>query len=300
MTRLTDIRKPLDQFTEMFADEIPKDDSLDYYVNRRTDEGETFLQLKTHSNDLISRLVLEEYIVRGRMHGTVITAYPKPTYEIPIFFCQIGGVGDRSIAVLDLSPTTPDVDYSPLIPVHQEYAERLGLEPTTTGWLQSICSPYLLHCNYAELDEDLYVEAMTAYCRVWLDHYYRPAVPVADRQREELVTNLIYKFKFQLHHHDPAYGFFARSWGKPAADAFVQLECGDHPAFLPPTDLESTLKGWHDDATHVVWDEPAQVVVMALPEADQERTRRDVERRALADGFGIITLTLLARYAGTA
>jgi len=299
MTRLTNMCKPIDLFREKFAAEFDAADRMVYDVNRQVGDDETFLRLEAYATPTLARLVIEEYMVHTKMHGTVITTYPKVDNEIPIFFCQIGGVGDRSIAVLDISPTTADLDYTPLIPVYEKYRELLGLKPSSTAWLQAICSPYLLHCNYAEMDEELFVEAMVAYYDVWLEHYYRPAVPATSPDRIERITNAVYKFKFQLHHHDPAYGFFAKAWGKPAADAFVDLECGDYPAFLPPKDLDDKIRLWHNEISHVLWTEEAQRTVMAGGEAEQDERRSRVEAAVLADGFGIITPDLLARYAST-
>lgn len=296
MAQLANVREPLDRFRGLFDEYISSEDHIEFFANHRTAEGDTFLRLETHVAPNLARLVLEEYVVRGKMHGTVITAFPSAETELPVFFCQIGGIGDRSIAVLDISPTTPDLDLTPLEPVHAKYSELLGLEPTKSHWLQSICSPYLLHCNYAELDTGLYVEAMVEYCRTWIDHYYRSAVPVATERRRALVENAIYKFKYQLHHHDPAYGIFAKSWGKPVADAFVFLECGDHPAYAPPDALESEIKPWHDEDRKLLWSRSAQEELMQQPAPLQEHAREAVESAARADGMGIITPELLRKY----
>ena len=50
---------------------------------------------------------------------------------------------------------------------------------------------------------------MVEYCRLWIERYHRPALSAGPSPRSELISNAIYKFKYQLHHHDPAYGFFA-------------------------------------------------------------------------------------------
>lgn len=296
MTRLQDIREPLERFRELFGAQLPVDDRMDFYANRVTPEGETFLRLETYATPLLSRLVMEEYVVGGRMHGTVIMAIPRPETELPVFFFQLGGVGERSIGVLDISPTTPDLDLTPLEPLHKEYGQRLGLEPTTVAWLKTVCSPYLLHCAYKELDEGLYVEAMVEYCRLWIERYHRPALSAGPSPRSELISNAIYKFKYQLHHHDPAYGFFAKSWGKATADAFLDLECGDPPAMLPPVDLEPGVKPWHDVDRHLVWDADAQRTVMGSEPAQQDAWRARIEDLAAAEGLGIITPGLLERF----
>jgi Ferredoxin-dependent bilin reductase len=296
MTRLQDAREPLERFRALFAAALPAADRMEFYANRVTPEGETYLRAETYSTPLLARLVLEEYVVGGRMHGVVIMALPRPEIELPIFFFQLGGIGPRSIAVLDISPTTPDLDLSALAPAHKKYRELLGLEPTTVGWLKSVCSPYLLHCAYKDLDEDLYVDAMTEYFTVWFEQFYRSNASQQPTTRPQQVSNALYKFKYQLHHFDPAYEFFVKAWGTATADAFVDLECGDPPSFRAPTFLDQGVKPWHDVERNLVWSDVAQRQVMEREPSEQEALRARVEERAASDGMGIITGELLAAY----
>jgi len=296
MPRLTDVRAPIDRFLAAFAGEVAPEGRLDFHVARHSPEGDTWLRVESYTTPLLARLVLEEYVIGGRMRGIVVMAFPRPEYELPIFTVQLGGVGDRSIALLDLSPTVPDADLSPLAPIAERHRVALGLEPTETAWLQGICSPHLLHANYRELDEERFVDAVGDYADVWLDSFYRPGPPAAEGPRRDLVANAIYKFKHQLHHHDPAYGFFARAWGNAAADAFVEIECGDDPAYVHRVPGEDAPKPWVDAERRIVWEEPAQAEVLAAPEDQQGTWRERVESGASADGFGIVTLEVLRRY----
>ena len=177
MARLTDVRAPIDRFLAAFAGELEPADRMDFHVARHSPEGDTWLRVESYATPLLARLVLEEYVIGGRMRGIVVMAFPRPEYELPIFTVQLGGVGDRSIALLDLSPTVPDADLSPLAPIAERHRAALGLEPTETAWLQGICSPHLLHANYRELDEERFVDAVGDYAGVWLDSFYRPGPP---------------------------------------------------------------------------------------------------------------------------
>jgi hypothetical protein len=137
---------------------------------------------------------------------------------------------------------------------------------------------------------------MAEYFTVWNECYYGAGL-LSSTERGTVVTNRIFKFKHQLHHHDPAYGFFARAWGKPTADAFVDLEVGDHPAYLPPDSLEpSEIKPWRDADRNIVWTEPAQRTVLGAPEHQQGAWRERVEAGAATDSFGIVTPEILALY----
>jgi len=290
------ILAPLKHFYETFKDEMSVDDHVEFYCNHMTADGETFLRLETYDSEKLARVVMEEYSIKSKMRGSVIMTLPKADQNVPIFFFQIGGRGDRSIAVLDISPTLQTIDYAPLVPVYEKYHELLELGDSKVAWLQKVCSPYLLHCQYDEIDCDLFLEAMRAYLDVWLEHYYRPAQEITAGGEIERATNAIYKFKWVLHHYDPAYGIFAKSWGKAAADAFVNLECSDHPAYRPPADLDAKVKHWDNKELNVVWTEAAQLrATEDTPAADQADIRARVENAAAEARFGIITPELYDR-----
>ena len=208
------ILAPLKHFHDTFRAEMSVDDHIEFFCNRKTDEGETFLRLETYDSEKLSRIVMEEYSIKSKMNGSVIMTFPRHDTDVPIFFFQIGGRGDRAIAVLDISPTHPDIDYAPLVPVYEKYHELLGLGDSKVAWLQKTCSPYLLHCQYDTIDCDLFLEAMRAYLDIWLEVYYRAGTQLAHERDIDIVTNAIYKFKYVLHRYDPAYGIFARSWGQ--------------------------------------------------------------------------------------
>lgn len=291
------ILRPLKYFYATFKDQMHVEDHMEFYCNRKTEGGETSLRAETYHADKLARVVMEEYSIRSKMRGSVIMTLPLHDNDIPIFFFQIGGRGDRSIAVLDISPTLARIDYSPLVPVYEKYHELLGLGDSKVAWLQKICSPCLLHCQYDQIDCELFLEAMEQYLKIWIEHYYRAGADLTDASEIELVTNAIYKFKYVLHHYDPAYGIFAKAWGKAAADAFVSLECSDYPAYRPPESLDSKVKQWDNDELNLVWTEQAQLQAMQAQRAGQERIRARVERQAAAAGFGIITPEIYRRYA---
>lgn len=123
----------------------------------------------------------------------MIILLPEPTYNVPIFMFQLGGNDTQSIALLDISPTLPAMDYGPL-------------------------------------DEDLFMEASREYLRIWIEHYYKPGAAHSSRGDIETATSAILRYKKILHESDPAHGIFSKAWGKKVADAFMYLETRDYPA----------------------------------------------------------------------
>lgn len=294
------LNEPLKRFFDLFQDEMSVDDHMEFYANHKVDDGETFLRMETYTTNKLSRVIMEEYSVKSDMRGNVIVANPKPTNDVPYFFFQLGGKEDRSIAVLDISPTLPSIDYGPLIPVYEKYSKALGLGPTKVQWMTKTCSPYLLSCQYEPMDDALFIEAMCEYFKVWHEHYYLPGKELEDQADIERATNAIYKFKWVLHHHDPAYKIFSKSWGKTVADAFVFLECADHPAYRPAEGEEAKVKTWVNWDLNIQWTEGAQLAVLTAPEAEQAALRERIEARAAEAGMGIITPALLEQLADRA
>jgi len=291
------MKGPLKDFADAFGKYMDDDDVMQFYSNRRVGRKQTFLSSDFRKADKMSVIIVEEYEARGKLKGNVVVAFPEPEYDIPIFNFQLGGNGVQSIALLDLSSTTPDTDYSPLVPVFEEYRDRLGMEPSTVEWVNSIFSPYHLHCHYAELDTDLFLEAMRAYLDIWIRHYYLPAKKVIDEEKTEVITNAIYKFKHVLHSNDPAYGIFAKEWGKSVADAFWYLETRDYPPLpMPPDGEHGKFKAWYNSDRRILWEREAQEKVLEAPESYHQIIRDAIEKRVADAGLGMITREVFDKY----
>jgi hypothetical protein len=136
--------------------------------------------------------------------------------------------------LLDISPTCADIDYSPLQPVFEKYRDILNIKPPKLKWVREISSPYLLHCQYEELDAELFMAAAFEYLEIWLQHYYEPGKALATAAEKQAAREAVYRFKRVLHDNDPAYKLFKRDWGQPVADAFFYVETRDEPALAMP------------------------------------------------------------------
>jgi hypothetical protein len=135
----------------------------------------TYLLSELYSADRLAVVILEEYGVREKLKGNVMLTLPEPEWDIPIFMFQLGGNERQKIALLDISPTLPSIDYAPVIPVFEKYRDRLRMEPSKVEWVNRICLPSLLHCQYDVLDTEVFLEATREYLQLWIDHYYLPA-----------------------------------------------------------------------------------------------------------------------------
>ena len=120
---------------------------MEFYSNRKKNGTETSLRSDIYSADKLSAVIVEEYSIKSKMNGNVVIALPTPEYDTPIFTFQLGGNESQSIALLDISPTLPDTDYTPLVKTYEHYRDLLGVEESKIDWVKSISSPYLLHCQ---------------------------------------------------------------------------------------------------------------------------------------------------------
>jgi len=225
---------PLGTFHHLFDEYLDKENYSQFFANKQTAGKDTYLRTDIYSAASLADVILEEYGVRDKLRGNVIMALPEPTCNVPIFFFQLGGNNKQKIAMLDISPTQPDVDYTPLLPVYEKYRSLLDIQPCKLDWVNSISSPYLLQREYGDLDTELFLEAMYEYLIIWIDHFYLPAKKLQDPEKVETATATIREFKRVLHGNDPAYGIFSKAWGKPVADAFFYLETRHHPSLPIP------------------------------------------------------------------
>jgi len=225
---------PLKMFHELFGDRLSHDNFIQFFTNGVRKGTSTYLLSEIYKAPNLADVILEEYGVREKLKGNVMLTLPDPGYDIPIFMFQLGGNETQKIALLDISPTLPNVDYGPLIPTFEKYRDILGVPPSKIEWVNQICSPYLLHCQYDALDTENFLKATREYLRIWIEHYYLPGKPIGREEDRACALDRVYRFKEILHANDPAYGIFAKAWGKPVADAFFYLETQSHPALPPP------------------------------------------------------------------
>jgi len=225
---------PLGTFYGLFEKYLDAEDCAQFFSNKKQAGRDTYLQTDIYGADKLADVILEEYGVRNKLHGNVIIILPDPGYDIPIFFFQLGGNKQQKFATLDISPVSQHIDYTPLLTVFEKYQQLLDIKPGKIDWVRDICSPYLLQVEYADLDTELFLEAMYEYLHVWIEHYYTGAEKLQSKADIEAATRAIYKFKQVLHENDPAYGIFSKAWGKPVADAFFYLETRHHPALPLP------------------------------------------------------------------
>jgi hypothetical protein len=292
------MKGPLKMFMERFGQFLREDDYQQFFSNRRQNGRDTYLSSDFRRADKLSSVILEEYGIRNKLGGNVIFVIPDPAWDVPFYMFQLGGNGKQIIALLDIPPTHPDMDYGPLIPVWEKYRKALNIGEAKIEWVMTTASPYLLHCQYGEVDMELFNEAAAAYLDVWIEHYYKPGRKLESQADIDIVTNAIYKYKHVLHANDPAYGIFEKSWGKPVADAFHFVECQEHPSLPLSHETDPYALVWENKELNVMWTLAAQERFEKEPGAAQNGLRSAMEKRARESHIGMITPEIYDRLRG--
>lgn len=285
----TKMKGPLKMFMDRFGEYVREDDYQQFFSNRRQTGRDTYLSSDFRRADKLSSIILEEYGIRNKLQGNVILVVPDHEYAVPVYMFQLGGNGRQTIALLDIAATHPDMDYSPLIPVYEKYRKALNIGEAKIEWVLTTASPCLLHCQYGEVDTELFNEAAAAYLDVWIEHYYKPGRKLEAQTDIDIVTNAIYKYKHVLHANDPAYGIFEKSWGKPVADAFHYVESQEHPALPLSHETDPYARVWENTELNVMWTLAAQQRLEQEPAQAQTGLREMMEKRARHAHFGMIT-----------
>lgn len=294
------IKGPLKMFMDRFGRYLRDDDYQQFFSNRRQAGKDTYLSSDFYRAEKLSAVILEEYGVRGKLQGNVMLIYPEPAWDVPIFAFQLGGNKRQFIALLDIVATRPGMDYGPLLAVEDKYRAALGLGKSKVDWINKIHSPHLLHCQYEPIDSALFLEATEAYLDVWIRHYYEPGRRLENQHDIDIASNAIYKFKHVLHANDPAYGIFEKSWGRPVADAFHYVETCEEPRLPMPEDADPYAPVWENTELNVMWTLAAQRRFEEEPDHVREGLREELERRARAAHFGMITPEVYDRLRGLA
>ena len=180
----------------------------------------------------------------------------------------------------------------------EDYHARLELKEPKLKWITQISSPYILQCQYHPLDDELFLEALHDYLKIWIEHYYKPAKRLESDNDIETVTYTVHNYKQVLHANDPAYKNFSRDWGKMVADAFLYLETRDQPDLHEPAarNAEDSIPPWKNDKLNILWTAEAQSRVMEAPQEVHQIIRDAVEKNAASASVKVITLDAFDRF----
>jgi hypothetical protein len=154
-------------------------------------------------------VILEEYGVREKLKGNVMLTLPDPGYDVPIFMFQLGGNETQKIALLDISPTLPNVDYSPLLPAFEKYRDLLKVPPShRVGERDLLTLAPALPVRHPDTGCSWRPRRSTSD----LDRALLPARQAALQERTGTRQPALSSVQGSPHANDPAYGIFAKAW----------------------------------------------------------------------------------------
>ncbi len=288
----------LDDTVDIIFDELEsvfdKDDYTEYLAARSTGDRKTQSRFRYYEAEKLSRIVLEQYVIKSRTYGVVFNIYPQPEYGIPIFTYQLGGnIPDRVIFVLDIVPTISTEVPAELGKQHKKFISRMEAPGSTQDWIKPITSEQLLVCQYEPLDPELIREAVREYARIWRRVYYTPAEATIGGEQEKRAVEEILEFKRVLHANDAGLAIYERAFGKKMVRAIEEAAFGSEPSITAPVG-ESSAEPEDDDTSFqedgtVTWTEKAKGYVQEAPAFVRGRIKRRAEKKAQDLGIDEIT-----------
>jgi hypothetical protein len=288
----------LDDTVDIIFDELEgvfdKDNYTEYSAAKSTGERKTQSRFRYYETEKLSRIVLEQYEIKSKMHGVVFNIYPQPEYGIPIFTYQLGGsIPERVIFVLDIIPTVRADVPSELRKQHQKFVLRMQSPGATQDWIKPITSEQLLVCQYEPLDPELIREAVREYARIWRRVYYTPAEATIGGEQEKRAVEKILEFKRVLHANDAGLAIYERNFGKKMVRAIEEAAFGSEPSITDPvgeSNVEPEIEdeSFQEDGT-LIWTERARDYVQEAPAFVRGRIRRRAEKKAQELGIDEIT-----------
>jgi len=269
------VKSPLlDDTVDIIFDELEgvfdEDDYAEYSAAKSTGDRKTQSRFRYYEAEKLSRIVLEQYVIKSRTYGVVFNIYPQPEYGIPIFTYQLGGnIPDRVIFVLDIVPTISTEVPAELGKQHKKFISRMEAPGSTQDWMKPITSEQLLVCQYEPLDPELIREAVREYARIWRREYYTSTKASIDGEQEKRAVEKILEFKRVLHANDAGLSIYERTFGKKMVRAIEEAAFGSEPSITASVG-ESSAEPEDDDTSFqedgtVTWTEKGKGYVQEAP-----------------------------------
>lgn len=283
-------------FLDRLADCLDRDEVTDYLAQRQAPGTRVFSRSRVYRGEKLDRVMVNQYSLKPGRGGLVIFGYPRVEYAIPSFLLHIGGMPpERTLLILDLAPSSPQLDMAPFGAVAAEQRAALGLPTGGLDWLRAVTSPHLLHCAFRPLTPEAFLDTLGATLNVWRDHYIRPAVRDTDAAAIQARRRQILAMKEVVFRNDPAFPVFTRHFGRGMSDVFAEAAFGGDPGVAIHETAEPlpTPGTWVNKKLGVSWTAEAQEQVHEAPLFIRPMIRHMIEKEAAKEGISLVTPELV-------
>jgi len=291
-----------DRYEEVFLGRLQgcldRNEFTEYSARRQTGEGRILGRSRVYQGEKLDRVMVNQYTLKRGRGGLVIFGYPRVQYAIPSFLLHIGGMPpQKTLAIMDLVPSSPGMDMGPFGAVALAHRSALGLPDTQVEWLRSVTSPHLLHCAFKPLDPERFLSTFDETLGAWRAAYIDPAEPEQGEAAVAARRRAVLEMKTVLFRNDPAFPVFTRAFGQGMSDVLAEAAFGGEPglSIAEATEPLPTPGSWVNKKLGVSWSADAQERVHEAPAFLRPMIRRIIEKEAVKEGLSVATVDLVKR-----
>jgi hypothetical protein len=181
--------------------------------------------IEIHRAERLERIILSSIDIKGAAREQTLFIWPEPKYYLPLFWCNLTRIDNRSFFILDYLPLLDPVvwpeyfeqclkGFSTLRPklldVMKEFI--LDKDPTLPAPIAILLSPFKITISIkAEGDVKLYEIIQTGICS-YLE-MAKKALPVSEEEKVFLLKKRE-NVKRQMRSNDPGYPFMVNTFGE--------------------------------------------------------------------------------------
>ncbi|AGA91151.1 Proto-chlorophyllide reductase 57 kD subunit [Thioflavicoccus mobilis 8321] len=291
-----------DRYEEVFLNRmqgcLDRDDYTEYCSFRHAAGTHVEARSRVYQGSKLDRVMINQYALKRGRGGLVIFGFPCVEYAIPSFLLHIGGMPpERTLAIMDLSPSSPTLDMGPFAAVSAAHRAALDLPATGVEWLRSVTSPHLLHCAFKPLDPERFLATFDATVTTWRDAYIDPATHDGDAASVQARREAVLEMKRILFQNDPAFPVFTRTFGRAMSDVLAEAAFGGEPGLALAEAIEPPPApgSWVNKKLGIAWNADAQERVHEAPAFLRPMIRRIIEKEAAKEGVSLIAVDLVKR-----
>lgn len=274
------------------------DDVTAYHSQRQ--DAKQFVQARSQifQGEKLDRVMVHQYTLKPGRGGLVIFGYPRIEYAIPTFLLHIGGMPPaRTLLILDLAPSSPELNMTPFQIVAQAERTALSLPTAQVEWLRTVTSPHMLYCPLQPLALEKFVTTFTATVETWRHAYIDPARRDDNSTTIQLRRAALLELKRVLLRNDPAFPVFTRAFGQKMSEVFADAAFGGTPGITIAEAVEPlpVPGSWVNKKLGVSWNADAQERVHEAPLFLRPVIRRIIEKEAVKENTHLVTIELVLR-----
>lgn len=212
------------QYLDLSPYRLPEDLG---YIEGRLEGEKLTIENQCYQTPQFRKLHLELARVGANLDILHCVMFPRPEYSLPMFGCDlVGGRGQISAAIIDLSPTTETLPEAYTTALDALPAQSFAEERDLPGW-GTIFSPYCRFIRPASPDEETaFVDLIGRYLALHCQQAI--ATPAIPEQREKVMAGQRH-YCHQQQKNDKTRRVLEKAFGEAWAERYMTTVLFDLP-----------------------------------------------------------------------